>query len=102
MFRREGGDEIASEMIKEAIGITACEWGEPPVLGMVSFVDADKVRRKRDPGRCYVRAGFKLVGKTQGGLWAFKMEPDVIRTLGVEMAPYWLRQEVLPLYADSC
>ncbi len=25
---------------------------------MVSFVDATKVRHKRDPGRCFLRAGF--------------------------------------------
>jgi hypothetical protein len=42
---------------------------------MVTFVDASKVRRKRDPGRCYRKAGFKHVGFTKGGLWAFQMLP---------------------------
>lgn len=45
---------------------------------MVSFVDASKVRRKRDPGRCYRRAGFQLVGETKGGLLAFQMLPDAM------------------------
>lgn len=45
---------------------------------MVSFVDSSKVRRKRDPGRCYLRAGFDVVGKTKGGLVALQMTPDVM------------------------
>ncbi len=49
--------------------------GEPPALGMVTFVDASKVRRKRDPGRCYIRAGFRRVGFTQGGLHALQLLP---------------------------
>lgn len=28
-------------------------------MGIVTFVDAAKVRHKRDPGRCYRKAGFK-------------------------------------------
>ncbi len=42
---------------------------------MVSFVDPGKVKHKRDPGRCYIKAGFKFVGKTKGGLLAFQLEP---------------------------
>jgi hypothetical protein len=41
----------------------------PPPAGIVSFVDAAQVKRKRDPGRCYVRAGWtRLEQKTVGGL----------------------------------
>jgi len=43
---------------------------------MVSFVDAGKVRRKRDPGRCYRKAGFNHVGFTEGGLWVYQLLPD--------------------------
>jgi hypothetical protein len=43
---------------------------------MVTFVDAEKVRRKRDPGRCYRKAGFRHVGFTKGGLWTFQMLPS--------------------------
>jgi hypothetical protein len=58
---------------------------------MVTFVDADKTRRKRDPGRCYRRAGFSHVGFTKGGLWAFQMLPDSMPApypplLGLEVA----------------
>jgi hypothetical protein len=34
------------------------------------------VRPKRDPGRCFVRAGFTRVGQTKGGLVALQMLPD--------------------------
>lgn len=41
---------------------------EPPypgAEGMITFVNADKVRHKRDPGRCFLRAGFRKVGITK-------------------------------------
>lgn len=72
LFRREGG-AIASEMIRAAVAATRHHWPEIPDLGMVTFVDPRKVRRKRDPGRCYLRAGFRHVGNTKGGLLAFQM-----------------------------
>jgi hypothetical protein len=75
LFRRESGP-LASELIRAAIAATIHHWGAPPELGMVTFVNADKVRRKRDPGRCYLRAGFHQVGYTEGGLVAFQMRPD--------------------------
>lgn len=74
-FRREGGDVQASDLIREAVAITRWYWPDVPPLGMVTFVDAGKVRRKRDPGRCYLRAGFTQVGETKGGLLAFQMTP---------------------------
>lgn len=78
LFRREGGELLASDMIREAIAITRWRWPDTPDLGIVSFVDAGKVRRKRDPGRCYIRAGFQHVGFTKGGLWAFQMTPGAM------------------------
>lgn len=65
IFRREFGDVIASEMIRHAVAHTLAEFGEPPELGMITMVDADEVRHKRDPGRCYLKAGFKRVGVTK-------------------------------------
>lgn len=73
-FRNESS-HLSSEMIREAVAITQTVW-ETPDLGMITFVDAGKVRRKRDPGRCFLHAGFKLVGKTKGGLLAFQMLPN--------------------------
>jgi hypothetical protein len=74
LFRNEGAG-LSSELIREAIAATLAEWPEPPVLGCITFVDASKVRHKRDPGRCYVRAGFRHAGFTKGGLVAFQLLP---------------------------
>jgi hypothetical protein len=75
IFRNES-PYLSSELIREAVAATRCYWGDPPDLGMVTFVDAGKVRRKRDPGRCYLRAGFRHVGYTKGGLVALQLHPD--------------------------
>ena len=74
LFRNEGAG-LSSELIREAVAATRWYWPVPP-LGMVTFVDASKVRKKRDPGRCYVRAGFRFVGFTEGGLHAFRLAPE--------------------------
>ncbi len=75
LFRREPTAPLASELIREAVAATLDAFGPAPGLGMVTFVDASKTKRKRDPGRCYIRAGFKRVGATKGGLVALQMLP---------------------------
>jgi hypothetical protein len=65
-FRNEG-EGLSSELIREAVAATRAEFGEPPSVGMITFVDPSKVKRKRDPGRCFVRAGFRWVACTLGG-----------------------------------
>ncbi len=77
MFRNEGAG-LSSELIRQAVAATRAYWGEPPSLGMVSFVDANEVRRKRDPGRCFRKAGWKHVGHTKGGLLAFQQLPSAM------------------------
>lgn len=79
MFRNEGAG-LSSELIREAVAATRSEYGPAPALGMVTFIDPTKVRRKRDPGRCYRRAGFKEVGRTKAGL-------VVLQMLEAEMPP---------------
>jgi hypothetical protein len=74
-FRREGGDLLASEMIRQAVAATRSIWPEIPDLGMITFVDTTKTKHKRDPGRCYRRAGFRPVGETKGGLIALQLLP---------------------------
>lgn len=77
LFRNES-ERLSSELIREAVAHTLAFFGDPPALGMVTFVDASRTRRKRDPGRCYRRAGFTHVGWTKGGLWALQLLPDAM------------------------
>ena len=69
------GSALSSGLIREAVAATRAVLGDPPPLGMITFVDADKTRRKRDPGRCFRKAGFRHVGFTAGGLWALQLLP---------------------------
>lgn len=75
-FRNEGA-YLSSKLIRQAVAATRAYWESPP-LGMITFVDASKVRRKRDPGRCYLRAGFESVGHTKGGLVVLQMLPNAM------------------------
>lgn len=75
LFRREPEcPYLASDLIVSAVAATAAEWPLPP-LGIVTFVDPTQTRRKRDPGRCYRRAGWTHVGETKGGLVALQLLP---------------------------
>ena len=74
LFRNEG-DGLSSDLIRQAVAHTRAHWPAAPDLGMVTFVDAGQVRRKRDPGRCYRKAGFRHVGFTVAGLYVFQMLP---------------------------
>lgn len=76
-FRNEGTN-LSSSLIREAVAATRAEFGEPPALGMVTFINRDKVRRKRDFGRCYLRAGFQIAGETKGGLLALQLLPGAM------------------------
>lgn len=50
----------------------------PTAICMVTFVDRDKTRAKRDPGRCFRRAGFVDIGETRGGLVALGLPVDAM------------------------
>ena len=80
LFRNES-DELSSGLIVEAVAATRHVFGDPPPLGIVSFIDPAKTRRKRDPGRCYVKAGWtRLKETTKGGL-------IVVQQLPADMPP---------------
>ena len=76
IFRNEGGPIRSSDLIRHALACTRWKWPDMPDLGMVTFVDTSKVRPKKDPGYCYLCAGFKRVGKTKGGLAALQILPE--------------------------
>ena len=60
LFRNEG-PALSSTIIREAVAASRWRWGCPE-LGMITFINAKKVRPKRDPGYCFLMAGFKRVG----------------------------------------
>jgi hypothetical protein len=76
-FRNEAA-ALSSELITEALAASKAYFGAPPPLGMITFVDSGKVRRKRDFGRCYRKAGFKPAGFTKGGLHALQILPEAM------------------------
>lgn len=96
-FRNERPDlHLSSSLIRDAVAVTRGIW-EPPELGMITFVDTDKTRRKRDPGRYYRRAGFKHVGHTAGGLVTLQLLPqDMPEPVTAESAQQELTWEVMP------
>jgi hypothetical protein len=75
LFRNESGD-LSSDLIRQAVAATRFYWAAVPSQGMITFVDPGQVRRKRDPGRCFIKAGFQPCGSTKGGLLAFQLMPD--------------------------
>lgn len=78
-FRSEGAGR-ASELIRLAVAATRAYYGEPPPLGMITFIDRDKVRPimvRGVPtwGWTYRKAGFIDAGETKGGLLALQLLP---------------------------
>jgi hypothetical protein len=93
-FRNERWDlHLSSELVIEAVAATRFYW-EAPAEGMITFVDPTRTRRKRDPGRCFRRAGFHVSGKHPLCL-ACRGKPE--RTKGGLVALHLATQEVLGL-----
>lgn len=79
-FRSEDAGK-ASDLILKAVAATRAFFGEPPSLGMVTFIDTTKVKPMKRRGKIvwgysYWKAGFRYVGDTQGDLLAFQLLPD--------------------------
>ena len=74
----EAGGSI--ELVKQALAASRAHFGDPPELGLVTFIDAGKVepiltRGVPSFGWIWTKAGFHYVGKTQAGLLVFQMLP---------------------------
>jgi hypothetical protein len=69
---------LSSRLVSEAVAATRYIWGAPPLQGMVTFINPTKVREKRDFGRCFRKAGWKVCGKTKGGLLALRIMPEAM------------------------
>lgn len=80
--RRSGNERpdlyLSSALITAAVAAARWYWPGVPALGMVTFAGPRKVRRKRDPGRCFRRAGFQPAGTTKGGLIALQLLPTAM------------------------
>lgn len=103
IFRNEGA-LLSSDLIREAVAITRHVYGEPPPSGFITFIDTTKVRRKRDWGRCYKRAGFVHCGYTKAGLYAVQLRPEDMpepqAPAGDRRPPRLLRQKASEQAAD--
>lgn len=78
-FRSEGAGR-ASDLIRDAVAATRYEFGIPPTLGMITFVDRrhvtpTKVHGAHVYGWTFRKAGFSEVGETRAGLVALQMLP---------------------------
>lgn len=93
IFRNEGAG-LSSALIRDAVAATRWHYGAPPDCGMITFVNREKVRHKRDPGRCFRKAGFRHVAcmlPKERGLDAFQMLPSEMPPA----APPFRRQQSL-------
>jgi hypothetical protein len=82
IFRSEDAGN-SSELIRQAIAATRYRFGDPPSLGMVTFIDREKVRPTKVRGQetwgwVWKKAGFAEVGKTRGGLLVFQLVPEAM------------------------
>ncbi len=75
IFRNEGAAK-ASLLIRQAVAATRAHYGEPPALGMITFVNVQLVRPKDNPGHSFIIAGFRPCGWTEGGLLVLQMKPE--------------------------
>lgn len=99
-FRQEGAGK-ASELIRQAVAATLAHYGDPPALGMVTFINRrcrkckkqfsacacaepdwivrpTMVRGKPVWGWSYRKAGFVDAGETKGGLLALQLLPNAM------------------------
>lgn len=87
---RNTGTVLSSELIREAVAATRWFYGDPPEQGFITFIDRSQVRRKRDFGRCYRKAGWSVRGETKGGLLALGLSPEdfppAAQPIGSQMA----------------
>ena len=72
LFRNES-NTLSSQLITKAVAATRWKYGEAPSEGFITFVNEGKIRPKKNPGYCYLKAGWKVCGRTKGGLLALQL-----------------------------
>jgi hypothetical protein len=68
IFRNEG-PMLSSSLVREATTATCSHWRSRwgvPAVPLQTEVDPGQVRAKRDPGRCFIRAGWRVIGVRRG------------------------------------
>ena len=81
IFRNEGAG-IASDLIRAA---HTAAWERWPGARFYTYVNPRRVQRKRQPGRCFLKAGWRYVRDAQGKPRLTKKR----RFLILEMLPEW-------------
>ncbi|HEY2592521.1 MAG TPA: hypothetical protein VGK33_01320 [Chloroflexota bacterium] len=64
VFRNEGS-VLSSDLVREADELAWRRWADYP--RHFTYVDPSKIRRKRDPGRCFLKAGWRACGLSAEG-----------------------------------
>lgn len=68
IFRNEASGMLSSELVRQATDATFTRWvvhyGDLPPCRLTTEIDTRKTRRKRDPGRCFRRAGWEEIGRS--------------------------------------
>jgi hypothetical protein len=73
VFRNEGAaGGRSSDLIRAADAIA---WERWPGERLYTYVDPRLTRHKRDPGRCFLRAGWRHAGWTKSGLRILECVP---------------------------
>ena len=73
VFRNEGTElGKSSDLIRAACDLA---WERWPGERLYTYVDPSKVKPKRDPGRCFIKAGFRKCGTTKEGKLIFERLP---------------------------
>lgn len=79
VFRNEGAG-LSSDLIRAADSVAAQRW---PNERLYTYVDPSRVRHKRDPGRCFLKAGYRRCGTTKSGKLVFEKLPDNLTIISV-------------------
>lgn len=69
IFRNEGAS-LSSDLIREADDLAWQRWTDEP--RHFTYIDASEVRHKRDPGRCFIKAGWRKCGVSANGKLLFE------------------------------
>jgi hypothetical protein len=84
IFRRERDcPSLASDLILDAVAATRWRFGEPPPLGMVTWIQPKKVKPTKVRGRdvwgwVYRKAGFIEDEPTKGGYLTLRLPPEAM------------------------